>query len=134
MALHSELLEHANRLATRDEASQADLRRAVSGSYYAVFHFLIAEATQVIAPASPLGLATRVGRSFSHATMQSVCKAFAKGPMPAPLSDLVVPPIEASLTLVASNFNDLQEQRIVADYDPSFNASELWARSAVQWP
>jgi hypothetical protein len=132
MALHEELLEHAKQLATRGNANQADLRRAVCGSYYAVFHFLVAEATQVVAPASPPGLAARVSRAFEHSNMKNVCKAFATYPGQA-LSNLLVPPIETSLVLVARNFNDLQDQRIVADYDPSFVAGELWARSAVQW-
>jgi hypothetical protein len=132
MALHDEFLEHADRLATQVNASQADLRRAVSGSYYAVFHLLIAEATQVIAPASPSGLAARVGRSFSHSNMQDVCKAFATQSIRPPLSDLINLPIETSLTIVAGGFIELQEQRIRADYDPSFVASELWARNAVQ--
>ncbi len=133
MALHDELLRQAFQLATCDSPNQADLRRAVSASYYAVFHLLIAEASQVVAPASPLGLAAKVVRSFAHSTMKDVCKAFAVGPLKAPLNALVDLPIEPSLQFVARHFIDLQDQRIVADYDTGFIADELWARNAVRF-
>lgn len=45
MNLHEELLDQAKHLLERHGQSthQADLRRAVSTAYYAIFHFMIAE-------------------------------------------------------------------------------------------
>ena len=45
MAYHDELLRQALELLNKDPANstQADLRRAVSGAYYALFHLLISE-------------------------------------------------------------------------------------------
>jgi len=132
MTLHEELLPHAVRLATLEKPSQADFRRAVSASYYALFHLLIAEASQIVAPVSPSSLAARVGRGFQHSTMQDVCRIFAAGPLREPISSLVVLPIEPNLKLVARAFTELQDQRMVADYDTTFVADELWARNSVR--
>ena len=46
MSLHENLLVHAEALVTMDRTKprQANLRRAVSAAYYALFHLLIHEA------------------------------------------------------------------------------------------
>jgi uncharacterized protein (UPF0332 family) len=49
MAYADELIEHAFALAERNlpnEPNQADLRRAVSAAYYALFHLLTIEAAE----------------------------------------------------------------------------------------
>jgi hypothetical protein len=45
MAYHDDLLTQALQLVRVAPPTQLTLRRAVSAAYYAVFHFLIAEAT-----------------------------------------------------------------------------------------
>ena len=42
-------------------------------------------------------------------------------------------PIEPSLQLVARRFIELQDQRIVADYDTRFVADESWTRNAIRF-
>jgi uncharacterized protein (UPF0332 family) len=45
MAYHDDLLRLASDLALKQGATQAELRRAVSTAYYALFHLLVSEAT-----------------------------------------------------------------------------------------
>lgn len=45
MAYHDDLLTQAGELLHKNEPNQADLRRAVSTAYYALFHLLISETT-----------------------------------------------------------------------------------------
>ena len=47
--MHEDLLKQAARLATLDvkKPKQANLRRAISSAYYAVFHLLVDEACRV---------------------------------------------------------------------------------------
>lgn len=46
MSIHKDLLQQARLLAILDEKrpKQANLRRAISSAYYALFHYLIDEA------------------------------------------------------------------------------------------
>ena len=50
MSLHAELLKQARFLARKErkKPTQASLRRSVSASYYAIYHFLIDEATRLM--------------------------------------------------------------------------------------
>ena len=52
MSLAEELLEHARFLANLDPraTSQANIRRAISTAYYAVFHLLAAEVAAQVSP------------------------------------------------------------------------------------
>jgi hypothetical protein len=68
MAYHDDLLAQALQLVRVVPASQLTLRRAVSAAYYAVFHYLIAEATSNWSNAP---LRTALGRAYDHGTMKS---------------------------------------------------------------
>ena len=59
MSLADDLLSQANRLAAASTGRprQADLRRAVSASYYALFHLLIGDAVQRLNPQPAPGAA-----------------------------------------------------------------------------
>ena len=46
MALPEDLIEQASFLCEREEPTQADFRRAVSASYYALFHLLTLDAAE----------------------------------------------------------------------------------------
>jgi hypothetical protein len=78
MSLAEELLEHARFLANLDPrtTSQANIRRAISAAYYAVFHLLAAEVAEQVSPDSPAGLRERTQRALEHTQMGKVAKAF----------------------------------------------------------
>lgn len=124
MTLQRDLLDQAEFLAKREprRPRQASLRRAVSTSYYALFHLLTDEACRRFFPAQPAGLKERAKRAFTHNDMASVCRQFAHGSV-ANLNDatrtLVTLPLEAGLISVAKAFVELQEARHMADYDTS---------------
>lgn len=117
MSLPEELLETARYLTRRNQSrpSQADLRRAVSTAYYALFHLLIRAATEAVV--GDRGLRALVPRAFDHGEMRAVCKAFASGSVPPPVQPLV-PALPADLKAVAQAFPELQDARHQADYDP----------------
>ncbi|MFU8802843.1 MAG: hypothetical protein ACNA8W_03440 [Bradymonadaceae bacterium] len=122
--LHTQLLNQAEMLAKKEprRPKQASLRRSVSASYYAVFHFLIFQATQsLIGTKHDLrGLRQLTARAFNHGEMKSACKSFQSGigGMPKIIKN-VVPPLTVppQLQLLASHFVWLQEQRHDADYN-----------------
>ncbi|HEV2326401.1 MAG TPA: hypothetical protein VGS10_20860 [Terracidiphilus sp.] len=123
MSLAEELLEHARFLANLDPrtTSQANIRRAVSAAYYAVFHMLSSDIAQQVSPGVPTGLRERTQRALEHGQMLRVAKAFslpgAKRVKDLP-DDLPLPePISRELSSVASSFKELQEARYAADYD-----------------
>ena len=119
MAYHDELLQQAKELVHKNpiHPTQADLRRAVSSAYYALFHLLIFEAclnwsNDISRP----GLA----RMFEHGLMKKVSKRVTDaGKMPYAGDD---PVIVHKLRSFAGLFVQLQEQRHEADY----NIKDAW--------
>jgi len=96
---------------------EAELRRAVSTSYYALFHLLIREATDrlVVTP----GLRARVSRTFEHRYMTLVCEEYKNSEQSGPgryegPSGNEVP---SEIVRVASAFVTLHAARQRADYD-----------------
>lgn len=78
----SHLLDQADRLAAGaglgpGRPHQSDLRRSVSTAYYALFHFLVAEAVATIST-DPTD-AKVLCRAFGHAEMKDACRAHAAG-------------------------------------------------------
>jgi hypothetical protein len=69
---------------------QASLRRSISASYYALFHFLVEESTHFAVGAAPGHAALRhfAARAFVHTKMRAVCQEFIK---PTPSSNLLRP-------------------------------------------
>jgi hypothetical protein len=129
MPLAAELLAQAHILATTDSGipSQANLRRAVSSAYYAVFHLLISEAVTVLIPAQPRALRNRVTRSFQHAEMQKICLALASGNLFEKFGTLFGNGISVDLRTVVVRFSVLQQARHTADYD----VGEVFTRSVA---
>ncbi len=128
-----DLLGQANFLLQLDtrRPKQANLRRAVSAAYYALFHFLIEEATLLTVGTANAAKPLRqlVGRGFSHTAMRSASAEIGKG---TPI-DLLKPlwpkyDVAASIELqkLARAFVILQQERHRADYDLSrpFTRSE----------
>ena len=117
MSLADDLLEQARHLATRDvgRPRQASLRRAVSAAYYALFHFLVREATGLTGGGD--GLRSVIGRAYSHAEMKKACQQFVRpAGLESPLRE-AVGAVPADLVLVTRTFIDLQEARHDADYN-----------------
>ena len=123
MSLAEELLEHARFLATLDPriTSQANIRRAISAAYYAVFHLLSAAVAEQVSPVFPAGLRECTQRALGHSQMVNVAKAFsqqgkseAKG---LPKGFVLPDPISQELASISNGFKELQEARHTADYD-----------------
>lgn len=112
MAYHDDLMEEALRLVRRSPSSQLALRRAVSASYYAVFHFLISEAT---ANWSNEPLRSALGRAFDHGLIKNASNRLLNTnnfPFTGENPKTVV-----SLRFVALAFSQLQQDRHFADYN-----------------
>lgn len=113
---------------------QADRRRAISASYYAVFHFtLAAVADQFVGKANrKTALYARVYRSIDHGSLNKLCKKFNS---PQALNDLSEcapqggfgPNIKEFASLAAQ----LKEKRELADYDPTQWVTIADARKAI---
>ena len=120
MSLHADLLDQAEHLAQLDprRPKQANLRRAVSSAYYALFHLLAWEASALYC-AEP-GLASRINRTHNHLDMKKASAMSANDKLPRALH----PPgggytTPAKLKTVANTFVSLQQARHEADYDLS---------------
>lgn len=146
MELHSDLLAQADHLAAKEpkKPKQASLRRAASAAYYAVFHFLIDQATRFLVSGGHVHrvvLRHALARCFNHKQMMTVCKAFA-GTDNNVWKALFSPPVPPDLVMIASTVVDLQQARHEADYDLTrdFTRSEVrglitQARQAIHlWP
>lgn len=130
---HHDLLSQATRLARLDpgKPKQANLRRAVSAAYYALFHFLVDQSCRMmIGTQQSQGLYRQVlGRAFAHADMKLACTSFAGGTLKQSVSKglpmgFVVPP---EIRRIASVFVYLQAKRHDADYD----LTERFSRSGA---
>ena len=128
MALHDDLLEQARHLARREPTRprQASLRRAVSASYYALFHFFAAEGARLSAPPRPGGLRAQVRRAFNHSDMKSVCRQFAgRTGLSEHVRSPVSLPLDPGLISIAKKFLELQDERHAADYDMNESFTRL---------
>ena len=117
MSLHADLLEQAERLANLDPGrpKQANLRRAVSAAYYALFHLLVSEASALYVTDSKL--AARINRTINHGDIEAASSMMVQGKFPNALQDpnnqIIIP---KALKSVAAAFVALQAERHQADY------------------
>jgi uncharacterized protein (UPF0332 family) len=128
MTLHHDLLEQARHLATREptRSRQASLRRAMSASYYALFHFLAAESAKLATPPRPSGLRAQVRRAFNHADMKVLCRQFAgRTGLSEQVRSLLLLPLDPGMISIAIRFLELQDERHAADYDMSQSFSRF---------
>jgi uncharacterized protein (UPF0332 family) len=117
MAFPDDLLELSHDLANLhlESAHQASLRRAVSTAYYALFHFLISEAT---ANWTRPELRATPGRGFDHGPMKTASETnvsqitFKENPPEGPETRVAV-----HLRTVANAFIQAQQRRNDADYN-----------------
>ena len=127
--MKQQLLDTARYLANRSRRrpQQADLRRAVSTAYYAIFHALAECCANMLVggPSAQRGERawTQVYRSLQHAHARKACKTAAEKDFPAGVKEF------------ARSFTTLQEERHAADYNPTLrlkreDANQLIALAA----
>jgi len=131
--MHKDLLDQAVSLATLDarKPKQANLRRAISSTYYALFHLLVDEACRIQIGTQHNQAPFRhvLGRAFLHGVMKDACKSFGGGTLKQGVakglpSGFAIPP---EIQQLADTFVDLQQKRHLADYD----LTERFKRSDV---
>jgi len=113
MAFHDDLLTQAGELIHKNEpkSPQADLRRAVSTAYYALFPLLISETTLNWGRDSSRDA---FGRIFEHALMRKASQRLLHSRLfPFVGED---PKLVQDLKTVAQAFVQLQDKRHIADY------------------
>jgi hypothetical protein len=108
------------------------MRRAVSASYYALFHHLTESTVNQIAPVVRTKTAARIHRWFDHVEMKRICSEFASPTLNKPLKDLLDTGVSQDMQTVAVNFIRLQEARHNADYDLDYQLSWGQARDFVE--
>jgi hypothetical protein len=112
MAYHDALLGHALELVHSSPPTQFALRRSVSAAYYAVFHFLIFEATSLWGNAS---LRPALGRAYEHGVMKAASeRIWNTKKFPFAGEDALV---VDNLRFFARTFIQLQDARHFADYN-----------------
>jgi hypothetical protein len=113
MAFHDDLLAQAGELIHKNQpnVTQADLRRAVSTAYYALFHLLISETALNWKRDSSRDA---FGRMFEHAVMRRASQRLLDSRL-FPFTG-VDPALGQNLRLVAQAFVQLQDIRHLADY------------------
>jgi hypothetical protein len=123
--VHGDLLDQATLLAGRDPTrpKQANLRRAVSSAYYAIFHYLVDQACRELLGTQneKSGYRHELARAFDHGCMKEACVAFRDVSLPKRMTSALpatfgIPP---ELQFVAETFVQAQEKRHIADYDLS---------------
>ena len=109
MTYADDLLQQADSLCSLDprRPKEANLRRAVSAAYYALFHQLTETASALLLPARHDELRAQLRRKFQHNVMKKVAQATTSR-TPPPISDV---------RYVADAFAILQEARHDADYN-----------------
>jgi hypothetical protein len=126
------LIDQARRLSTKPRTGkprQADLRRAISASYYAVFHALATAAADTFVGKSSRGAAsyTLLYRAFEHTQIKRLCEVASRPTLPDRYQQsLRLSSFSIVVQDFASTFIRLQKWRHRADYDPSgrFDSNE----------
>jgi hypothetical protein len=114
-----DLLDHASRLVANSSSTDADFRRAVSASYYAVFHLISAAVAEQACPPTPPELRGRFQRALDHKSMKNAMQSFVT------LDSLKKLSTDTGITCVYSKdiadiaraFGQLYDAREFADYD-----------------
>jgi hypothetical protein len=138
VSLAEDLLAQAKHLAELEprRPKQASLRRAISTAYYSLLHLLVDEATKLVVPAARLRPA--VVRSFDHKALKNAARLV--GGIHRGQSNWLATslrgPVSDELARVCDSFVELQDQRLIADYDTAatFTRPQVSSRvSAAMW-
>jgi hypothetical protein len=131
------LLDQADRLIAPPAIGaprQADLRRAISTAYYALFHAVVTAAADDFAGRTKQQTPryALVYRSINHKSLRALCEDVVKSTLPAKYTTHKPPGgFGPDLIAVATALNDLQEKRHLADYDPLYRVGRSDAVLAV---
>jgi uncharacterized protein (UPF0332 family) len=121
----AELLAVARLLSdTTTRPSDAQLRRAISTAYYALFHRVVRiAANRFMGPGCENSAGfSLIYRSFDHGRMRQVCESLDKPTLAqAQQRQLGRTAVSQDMRNFAQEFYVLQEARHQADYDPSFS-------------
>ena len=114
-----ELLDHASRLVANASNSDADYRRAVSASYYAVFHLINGAVAEQTCPPAPHGLRGRFQRGLEHGLMKDTMANFLAHQSYGNYKKKtgVSCGFSQDIADIALAFGELQDARQLADYD-----------------
>jgi uncharacterized protein (UPF0332 family) len=136
---HVELLAAAQRLLTREEGQRgriasARVRRSISTTYYALFHFILEECTNRVVGVGPALLRRRriAARIISHKGLKRTLSKVGGGAISPDLRDYfgidVAPDFIRDLSKAILQ---AQDQRLEADYDLNASFSEATARTLI---
>lgn len=130
MSIPAELLDQAENLIGR--GGQADLRRAVSSAYYALFHLVVQTSADLVSP-DPKFRAL-LARVPSHQEVKKACQLVQssggwQGRLKDAAGDVAIP---AGLQLVCDVVVSLQQARHRADYDLAVPFTPTEARAYLQ--
>jgi hypothetical protein len=142
MAYDDELLRAARRLLVRRSGQRgrlpsARIRRSISTTYYALFHFLLEEvAIRIVGTHNDLRRRRRIlARTITHRGAKAALDKVRGANVHASIEDFVRPPGVVGLVApplfarnLANAFIDAQAKRHDADYDLNKTLSELDAR------
>ena len=134
MSLAADLVAQARLLAVKEprRPKQASLRRAISAAYYALFHFLIDEATSYFVSGRAAQRSAQrktLARAFDHGQMRRNASAFERR-RPSPWTGIgASAPVE--IETMASVFLKLQDLRHRADYDRTAEFTRRVTLSAI---
>ena len=119
MPLADELLDHTSRLLAAPAVADIDCRRAVSASYYAVFHLLSDAAADQVSPPTPPGMSGRIQRLLGHRPMRDAIAPFSdRNKWNVFSTNLGIPCVfSPDLAVIAQAYAELQDARHIADYD-----------------
>jgi hypothetical protein len=114
-----DLLDHASRLAATASGTDADFRRAVSASYYAIFHLISGSVAQQACPPTPPELRGRFQRALDHKTMRNAMQFFSTAESLKRLSieTGIACIFDMDIAEIAKTFGALYDAREFADYD-----------------
>jgi hypothetical protein len=100
----------------------ADLRRAISSAYYALFHFTMRAVADSVVPISKRSTLqyARVYRAVDHKTLRDVCKGITNPTSKYTAHSPTKSGFGSDICAFATAVFELQEKRHLADYDPLF--------------
>jgi uncharacterized protein (UPF0332 family) len=105
--------------------SEAELRRAISTAYYALFHLLINVSTS--RGVATVALRPYVARNFEHRHMLAVCRKYTGLTV-----DMTGQPVPVEIHRIADSFVQLQNARHKADYNVKDTVTPVEAQTFVQ--
>src|SRR5271168_1211493 len=99
--------------------TEADYRRSVSASYYAVFHLLSAAVASQACPPTPVGLRSKCQRALDHRVMKNAMASFlTQESLKRFSAETGISCIySGDIADIAKAFGEVQEARHLADYD-----------------